>query len=380
MTKQQLRNWSWCLLLISTVVGCAPLKLPKTLKLPGQSDKPQRPSQMTAMWTDTVLVEAGVVGYGGRLMFYGSDKETPVKVEGELTVFAYDDTEGGPDESQPARKYVFTSADLEKHYSLSSLGHSYSFWVPWGPVGGPRRQISLIARFKSKNGGVIMSEMTRHMLPGTAPPALADKPAKQLGRHALESVSAVQQASHNEAADSSSPRGAMTTSTINLPPRSVRVNLGERNAGGWTNTSTEVLEPRIVVEPNQAGSQPARLGTPAAGQGMPPLGSGAAATQPQDAKTPEAAALNSGDVQALVQELRAARESLQSAQESGSVSDRFERRRFRARIAPKVPPTRDLARSQPAPVESLSGLPPTPRSVMTNGPAPIVANVPRSTN
>ena len=159
------------------VVGCAPLKLPHKLALPLKGDKPQPPQRITALWTDTVLVEAGVVGFGGRVMFYGRNDEDPIMVAGEMTVFAYDDTENPGSIATPARKFVFRSEELAKHYSKSTLGHSYSFWVPWGPVGGPKRQISLVTRFKSDAGGVVMSEMTKHFLPGVTPSAVVvDEP------------------------------------------------------------------------------------------------------------------------------------------------------------------------------------------------------------
>lgn len=150
------------LLLTSLAVGCASWKVPKSLKMPGQAEKPQTPQRVTALWTDTVLVEAGVVGFGGRVMFHGRDNEDPIMVEGELTVYAYDETQDQQANSVPARKYVFRAEDMSKHYSKSTLGHSYSFWLPWAPVGGPQRQISLIARFKSTAGGVVMSEMSKH--------------------------------------------------------------------------------------------------------------------------------------------------------------------------------------------------------------------------
>ncbi len=166
MSRQRIElRWIIGLLSASLVVGCAPLKLPKKLALPTNSDKPQVPQRITALWTDTVLVEAGIVGFGGRVMFYGRNDEDPIVVAGELTVFAYDDTDSAGANSAPARKFVFRSEELSKHYSKSSLGHSYSFWLPWGPVGGPKRQISLVTRFKSDAGGVAMSEMTHHFLP-----------------------------------------------------------------------------------------------------------------------------------------------------------------------------------------------------------------------
>ncbi len=84
-------------------------------------------------------------------MFYGQDKHKPIRVEGSLIVYAWDDSKGSM-ERAPDRKYVFTAETLQNHYSESRLGHSYSFWVPWDAAGGPLQRLTLISRFLSRDG------------------------------------------------------------------------------------------------------------------------------------------------------------------------------------------------------------------------------------
>jgi hypothetical protein len=323
------------LLLLGLVVGCAPLSLPKSITLPGHGEKPQSPLKMTALWTDTVLVEAGVAGFGGRVMFYGKSEDKPIMVEGELTVYAYDDSDGGPDNSVPARKYVFRTEELSNHYSKSSLGHSYSFWLPWGNVGGPQRQISLIARFKSKAGGVVMSEMTHHFLPGAPSPSVSQKQGlPRSGPSPARKAYGVQQAAHEEPAEEQpDDNSAMTTTTIALPPR-----LGSR----WARPSAETQSALPALD--AAGSQ-SELKTLADAAG-------------RQAET--------ADSQALAREIRALRESLDSKPPETAPADRFGRRRYRARIEPRLPPTRDPARTQLRPAEPPSGPPPTPLADSSN--------------
>ena len=57
-------------------------------------------------------------------MFYAEDEESPISVDGTLTVYAYDDSARDRDVSVPARKYVFPSEQFAKHYSKSQLGKS----------------------------------------------------------------------------------------------------------------------------------------------------------------------------------------------------------------------------------------------------------------
>jgi len=362
------------MLLACLVAGCASWKMPaKILPGPADDEKPQVPTRLTALWSDTVLVEAGITGFGGRLMFYGRG-EDPVKVEGELTVFAYDDTHDGKHAEVPAKKYVFRAEDLEKHYSTSTLGHSYSFWIPWDRVGGPSRQISLIARFKSdKGGGVVMSEMTKHFLPGTLDPSAgrANVAAKSWNTNTANhsghnhGAAGVQHASHQAIQPQqppvqgphpqlpaaqllekpAAPKG-LETDTITLPPY--------RNQATTSSTETDQRVEQMLQRINAAkaqqmlASQPTQAISSAAplsiGQSLAPQSqvrqAAALADPAAETRTPDE--IDSAAALSLAQEIRALRETLQA---DPSREDRSALQRPRARIAPKLPPTRDPARS-----------------------------------
>jgi hypothetical protein len=213
-------------ILISSGIGCARLDLRKNIpwgdSLLGGSDPA---AKVICMWTDTVMQQSGQEakrGFGGRLMFYSREDGKPVKAKGTLVIYAFDEVNRHPANPTPDRKYVFTPDQFPKHYSKSKAGHSYSFWLPWDAAGGEQKEISLIARFTpSDEGGVVVSEQARVLLPGTKlamPPSAIPSPVAS-----VESVPAkldgVQQASFMEPAENTSqaaPRSLATT-TINLP-------------------------------------------------------------------------------------------------------------------------------------------------------------------
>lgn len=318
-----------CMLLACWAPGCALWKVPKSLPLAGKDeDEPQVAQRVTALWSDTVLVEAGVTGFGGRLMFYGKG-EDPIKVAGELTVFAYDDTNDAHNEKLPARKYVFRAEDLEKHYSTSTLGHSYSFWIPWASVGGPARQISLIARFKNeKSGGVVMSEMTRHFLPG-APNTASTSPAP-ISNAWNSSSGPVRPAAHQAAVEpqsSAEKPQRLETTTITLPPHMSRKDT--------TDAAVEDMMQRLAT----ARAQQAGAGTTMTPRAAVAPQATTAGQVAEEAKTLDEAA-DAATVRALVREVRALRESVESDR---SLADRSAPGRHRARIEPRLPPTRDPA-------------------------------------
>lgn len=137
-----------------------------------ESDKPlppEIPNRIVSTWTDTVLQRTGQTpqrGFGGRLMFFMPGSKDPVRVDGQLVVYAFDETDREKHETHPTRKYVFPREEFARHESESQLGPSYSVWLPWDEVGGNMKQISLIAKFEPHGGTFVMGEQTKHLLPG----------------------------------------------------------------------------------------------------------------------------------------------------------------------------------------------------------------------
>jgi hypothetical protein len=137
-------------------------------------DEPEEgiPVRMEGTWTDTVLNQPGKKperGFGGRLIFYGRDDHKPILVDGQLVVYAFDETGREPTDNKPTRRYIFPADQLPLRMSKSEIGASYSFWLPWDEAGGPQTEVSLICRFEPKGGAVVVSEQTKHLLPGSLP-------------------------------------------------------------------------------------------------------------------------------------------------------------------------------------------------------------------
>jgi hypothetical protein len=204
---------------LGLLVGCAKLDLAD--KLPwAQPDDLALPHRILPMWSETVRHERGyaaVRGFGGRIFFYGEDDRDPVKVDGSLTVYAFDAEELNPEKAAAKKQYVFTADQFARHHSKCKLGHSYSVWLPWDKVGGVSRQISLVVRFEGRNGGVVISEPATKLLPGLT--AKADTNSATQGQEQSgHDPNPVRSASY-ESPDALEPaRRARPSSTIDLPP------------------------------------------------------------------------------------------------------------------------------------------------------------------
>lgn len=224
-----------CLAALLAFGGCAKFDLDKfdmRKNIPwgaGRDGELKAPMKVVAVWTDTVLTEGmkpATRGFGGRLMFYDVEGGKPIQVRGSLMVYAFDETGRDVENTKPDRKFVFTTEQFEKHYSKSSLGHSYSVWLPWDAAGGPLKEISLLVRFTPDNGPVVIGDAARQHLPGSRTSDPTKYPDPPVAQRPLPSAPAdgVQLVAYDApamdptaAANSSNPPRRMSTTTISLP-------------------------------------------------------------------------------------------------------------------------------------------------------------------
>ena len=223
MNDNRIKSLAVVVPLLAAVCGCTAMDFSKGLEsgLPwSENNKPQVPARLVAMWTDTVMQHSGqpgVRGFGGRLMFYKKGEDKPVKVDGTLSVFAFRDNGHDSTTTVPEKKYVFLPEQLQKHYSESELGHSYSVWLPWDKVGGRRRNVNLMVRFEPKLGPSILSKPSLQKLPGVEPqpsPGAAQAAGSQFGKTPY----GIRRVAHEETAEPGQKLRIVTTETIDLPP------------------------------------------------------------------------------------------------------------------------------------------------------------------
>ena len=145
-----------------------------------------KPVAMAVIWKDTVYstVQAGATrGFGGRFYFYDA-KGNPVRVDGDLHVYGFDDSGEEFDRARPDRKLTYRREEFQGHFSETDLGPSYSVWVPWDKVGGYRKTISLLPVFKPAEGEICQGGLDLVVLPGL--PTAEDQEAQRLEEMADE--------------------------------------------------------------------------------------------------------------------------------------------------------------------------------------------------
>ena len=185
------------------------------------------PDRILAVWTDTILHQSGqkgIRGFGGRVYFYEKDKPDPIEVEGSLAVYAFDAEDESIDSQKPLRKFAFTAEHLASHMSKTSIGPSYSIWLPWSAVGEEPVKLSLITRFEGVEGGTTISDPVIKLLPGIAKKNDAQtskgKAVAPQTERGPQTEQGVVQASYTEPKGATSEKKEATrpVETIELPP------------------------------------------------------------------------------------------------------------------------------------------------------------------
>jgi len=223
------------------VAGCTTIESPtletvaNKLPLAGSDERAETtesksPTRFAAIWTDAVYQRPGrppVRGFGGRIYFYDRHNN-PIPVDGQLMVYGYEDAIDGTLATTPDRKFVFTPEQFASHFTPSPLGASYSVWLPWDPVGGYKKSVSLIPIFRCSDGNIVKGEQSNALLPGKSPPKeeLADHkgyftPGPSAETHAVRQASYTEMPNSWQQAHPYVPKAKqerqLRASTIHLP-------------------------------------------------------------------------------------------------------------------------------------------------------------------
>lgn len=196
------------------------------------------PDRVVATWSEAVLHKSGTGtrGFGGRLFFYDRNSETPLRVDGQLVVYAFAEDNRSKTDNKPTKRYVFPPQQFAKHESTSEVGVSYSVWLPWDSAGGQQSEVSLIARFEpSQGGGLVVSDQARQRLPGKPrmETMLADQPSPSRVEQTSFNTSVQVRDIKPAAAQQDAAKPRMTTTTISLP--------GRFKKAGTTTTSSQTI-------------------------------------------------------------------------------------------------------------------------------------------
>jgi hypothetical protein len=160
------------------LAGCSTMGVENSAAWSTAKREPQQAARMTIAWThssEKPLGQPELRGFRARIRFYDAPaakdgskaaRAPSIKVDGTVTVYAFDETLGAKWGTSKSRKFVVTPAQLRKQHVEIGRGHEYDLWFPWDKVGGAPLQIRFLVRFDpAKVGPVLISENSRYRLP-----------------------------------------------------------------------------------------------------------------------------------------------------------------------------------------------------------------------
>jgi len=107
-------------------------------------------------------------GFGGQILCFASGYKEPVKVQGDVRVYVFDDHGVSGDSSLPIHQFDFTAEAWNTFLKPSSLGASYQLFVPYTRKGLDSASCTLRVRLSPEGGTPIYSRLATVALTGHA--------------------------------------------------------------------------------------------------------------------------------------------------------------------------------------------------------------------
>ncbi len=149
--------------------GCATLQLPWDKNRVPQASSQNPAVRIVCLWEQAEGRDPDGLpcrGFAGQILFLANRNAMPVKVQGDVRIYLFDDVGTPDDQSKPLRQFDFTSDAWQVHLTKSAIGPSYSVFVPYVRRGRHNAQCSLRVRLTPKDGPVIFSEVAALPLRG----------------------------------------------------------------------------------------------------------------------------------------------------------------------------------------------------------------------
>jgi len=185
-------------------------------------------------------------GFSGQILFLSNKAATPVQIDGAVRIYLFDDQGTEEDQTKPIRQFDFDAGSWAIHLTETSLGPTYSVFVPYVRRGVKEANCALRVRLKPKQGPTIFSELSSMPLNGNKKPVMGTdaKPlsVEEVDRDAADAMS---QKLHRTTTISMGSNPKITESVakkdVNAAKKDVTAAQKDVNAGQVTQASHEVV-------------------------------------------------------------------------------------------------------------------------------------------
>jgi len=156
------------LALLPLLAGCASLDL----NLPdfgGELDQTARVGEIVCLWEHAEGVGLDGLptrGFAGQILFFVKGQPEPVRINGDVRIYVFDDQGTEEEQSRPLHEFNFPADAWNTYLSRTNLGPAYQLFIPYTRKGGNYSNCSLRIRMSAEGRSPIYSKLASITLPG----------------------------------------------------------------------------------------------------------------------------------------------------------------------------------------------------------------------
>ena len=126
-------------------------------------------------------------GFGGQVLFFANGRKAPVKVNGAVRIYVFDEEGVNGDPALPLHQFDFPAAAWNALMRPSNLGTSYQIFVPYTRKGQNQATCSVRVSYTPEGGLPVYSKTATVDLPGMAPLLKSEDKSVETVSHATSS-------------------------------------------------------------------------------------------------------------------------------------------------------------------------------------------------
>lgn len=155
-------------------------------------------------------------GFAGQVLFFGMGVAEPMKVDGDVKVYVFDDHGTEEERKKPIHIFEFPADVWKTYFRVGNVGASYQIFIPYTRPGSHLANCSLRVRYSDTVSGALYSKSTTLTLPGTKPSDGALTGATPRSARDAMAPSGIQQASY-EVPQGEPVRGTPLGKSVTMP-------------------------------------------------------------------------------------------------------------------------------------------------------------------
>lgn len=161
----------WPLLVVVTLLcGCTSFDLNLADFRPGtEEDLTAQVHSIVCLWEAAEGVGLDGLptrGFAGQILFFTRDRAEPVRVNGDVRVYVFDDQGSLEEQSRPLHQFDFPAEAWNVFLHKTNVGPSYQLFIPYTRKGGAFAECALRVRLSSEGRMPVYSKMATVTLPG----------------------------------------------------------------------------------------------------------------------------------------------------------------------------------------------------------------------